>query len=113
MNSLNWFLTGCLAFALAVGATAETTAATKPAEVKVTVNADPYPGFMLKLSRHFAQFDPFIGNGGCPGNIACARVEQVDKAFIFAIYAETGKVAGSPALQGQVHMCRTFPRIVA
>jgi hypothetical protein len=39
MRILTWFCVACMAFALALGATAETTA-TKPAEVKITVNAD-------------------------------------------------------------------------
>ena len=40
MRILTWFCVVCLTFALAIGATAETTAVAKPAEVKVTVSAD-------------------------------------------------------------------------
>ena len=39
MRILTWFCIVCLGFTLAIGATAETTAAAKPAEVKVTVNS--------------------------------------------------------------------------
>ena len=40
MRLLTWFCVVCLAFTLAVGATAATTEAAKPAEVKVTVNVN-------------------------------------------------------------------------
>ncbi|MDO8586725.1 MAG: hypothetical protein Q7T82_06750 [Armatimonadota bacterium] len=40
MRILAWICVVCLAFALAIGATAETMAAAKPAEVKITVNAN-------------------------------------------------------------------------